>query len=85
METSIYVIYLYYILYHTYISMYEYGFKYTHMHVDFFIIPPPYLLVQVLHEGGGMGALLIGVRYRCREMVLGGALGMISLKGMKYK
>ena len=31
--------------------MYVYGFKYTHMHVDFFTIPPPYLFVQVLHEG----------------------------------
>ena len=36
--------------------------------------PQPYLLVQVLHEGGGMGTLLIGVWYKCREMVLGGHL-----------
>ena len=35
-------------------------------------------------KGREIGTLLIGVRYRCREMVLG-ALVMISLKGMEYK
>ena len=45
----------------------------THMHVDFATIPPPYLWVLVPHEGGD-GTLPIGVRHRCREMVLGGHL-----------
>jgi len=44
------------------------------MHVDFATIPPPYLWVLVPHEGGRDGTLPIGVRYRCREMVLGGHL-----------
>ena len=74
MEASIHVRYLYYSLYHTYTSIYMYMVKYTHMHVDFFTIPPPYLLVQVLHEGERDGDLTYGVRYRCREMVLGGHL-----------
>jgi len=34
----------------------------THMHVDFKPYSPPYMLVQVHHERGGMGTLLIGVR-----------------------
>ena len=46
--------------------------KYTHMHVDFATIPPPYLWVLVPHEEERDVTLLIGVRYRCREMVLGG-------------
>ena len=58
METSIHVRYLYYSLYHAYTSIYVYGFKYTHMHVDlFFTLPIPYLLVQVLHEGERDGDL----------------------------
>ena len=46
--------------------------KYTHMHVDFTTIPPPCLWVLLPHEGGRDGTLPIGVRYRCRGMVLGG-------------
>ena len=85
METSIHVIYLYYTLYYTYISMYVYGFKYTHMHIDFFTIPHHTCWYKYFMKERGMGTLLIGVRYRCREMVLEGALGMISSKGMKCK
>ena len=51
--------------------MYVYKMKYTHMHVDFATIPPPYMWVLVPHEGERDGTLPIGVRYRSREMGLG--------------
>jgi len=54
--------------------MYVYGFIYTHMHVDFVTIPPLYLWVQVLHDGGRDGNLAYRYKYRRRGMVLGGHL-----------
>ena len=40
------------------------------MHVDFATIPPTILVGTM--KGGRDGTLPIGVRYRCRELVLGG-------------
>ena len=46
----------------------------THMHVDFLPYPHHTCWYKYFMKGRGMGTLLIGVRYMCREMILGGHL-----------
>ena len=74
METSIHVRYLYYSLYHAYTSIYVYGLNTHTCMLTFLPYPHHTCWYKYFMKGRGMGTLLIGVRYRCREMVLGGHL-----------
>ena len=75
MKTSIHVRYLYY----TYISMCILVCIYMDLNTHTCMLtslPYPHhtCWYKYFMKGSGMGILLIGVRYRCREIVLGGHL-----------